>query len=117
MIEQTIFALVNPLIAGGLHPNIAPQGCARPYAVYTEVVSPAQNTLSDGSPIQNTLFQIAVWDVSYLGAKTAGESISAAISAAFAAGNLAGVQRSRRGIYEADTEMHGFIYEFSFWYH
>jgi hypothetical protein len=40
-----------------------------------------------------------------------------AIAAAFTAGTLAGIQRSRRGVYEADTALHGFIYEFSFWYH
>ena len=41
---------------------------------------------------------------------------AAAVQAAFEAGNLAGVQRSRRGRYDAETGLHGFTYEFSFWH-
>lgn len=116
MIESTLMSIVGGLVAGGLYPHIAPQGVARPYAVYQEVVSPTQNTLSDGAPIQNSLLQVAVWDTTYLGSRTAGETIANAISAAFAAGTMAGVQRSRRAIYDPETELHGFLYEFSFWY-
>jgi hypothetical protein len=117
MIETTLFNLINPLLTGGMHYNLAAQGAVRPYGVLLEVVSPTENTLTDGQPIQHTLYQITIWDTTYLGAKTAGEAISTAIAAAFTAGTLAGIQRSRRGVYEADTALHGFIYEFSFWYH
>ncbi len=117
MIETTLFNLIHPLLTGGLHYNLAQQGVIRPYGVLTEIVTPTENTLSDGQPIQNSLYQVTIWDATYLGAKTAGEAVATAIAAAFAAGTLTGVQRSRRGTYESDTELHGFIYEFSFWYH
>ena len=115
-IEQTLVTMAAPHLAGGLHPNIAPQNGARPYGVYTNVVSPTHNTLSDGVPIQQDIVQIDVWADTYEGALTAGNTFAAAVQAAFEAGNLAGVQRSRRGRYDAETGQHGFTYEFSFWH-
>ena len=116
-IEQTLVTMAAPHLAGGLHPNIAPQNGARPYGVYTHIVSPTQNTLSDGVPIHHDIFQVDVWDATYQGALAAGDAFAAALQAAFDAGTLTGVQRSRRGRYDAETGLHGFTYEFSFWHH
>ena len=116
-IEQTLVAMAATLLTGGLHPNVAPQNGARPYGVYTLIVSPAHNTLSDGVTIQQDLFQVDIWDDTYPGALAAGNAFSAALQAAFEAGTMAGVQRSRRGRYDPETGLHGFTYEFSFWYH
>ncbi|MCM8624135.1 MAG: hypothetical protein NFW16_20955 [Candidatus Accumulibacter sp.] len=116
-IEQTLVAIAAPLLAGGLHPNLAPQNGARPYGVYTLIVSPAHNTLSDGQTIQQEIFQVDVWADTYQGALAAGNAFSDALHAAFDAGTIAGVQRSRRGRYDAETGLHGFLYEFSFWHH
>lgn len=117
MIEPTLVSLAAPILAGGLHPNVGPQGGVRPYGIYIEIVSPTENTLSDGVPIQQSVLQIDIWDVTYAGAKSAGDAFSAAINQAFQDGTLTGVQRSRRSRYDADTKLHGFTYEFSFWYH
>ncbi|MCQ1549646.1 MAG: DUF3168 domain-containing protein [Candidatus Accumulibacter phosphatis] len=95
---------------------MAPQNGARPYGVYTLIVSPAHNTLSDGVTIQQDLFQVDVWAETYQGALAVGNALSAALQAAFDAGTIAGVQRSRRGRYDAETGLHGFLYEFSFWH-
>ncbi len=114
-IEQTLVTLAAPLLAGGLHPNVAPQQAARPYGVYTNVVSPTHNTLCDGVSIRQDIVQVDVWDVTYQGALTAGDAFAAALQAGFDAGTLAGVQRSRRGRYDAEARLHGFMYEFSFW--
>jgi len=116
-IEQTLVTMAAPHLAGGLHPNIAPQNGARPYGVYTHIVSPTQNTLSDGVPINHDIFQVDVWDATYQGALAAGDAFAAALQAAFDAGTITGVQRNRRGRYDAETGLHGFIYEFSFWHH
>ena len=116
-LEQTLVALATPILAGGLHPNCAPQHGARPYGVYTNVVSPTHNTLSDGMPIQQDIFQIDVWADTYQDALAVGNAFAAALQAAFDTGTITGVQRSRRGRYDAETGLHGFLYEFSFWYH
>ena len=116
-IEQTLVAIAAPLLEGGLHPNIAPQNGARPYGVYTLIVSPAHNTLSDCQTIQQDIFQIDVWADTYQGALTAGNALAAALQAAFDAGTLTGIQHLRRGRYDSDTGLHGFLYEYSFWYH
>jgi hypothetical protein len=76
----------------------------------------AQHAL-DGVPIQQDIVQVDVWDVTYQGALTAGDAFAAALQAAFDAGTIAGVQRSRRGRYDAEARLHGFMYEFSFWSH
>jgi hypothetical protein len=117
MIEPVIVSLAVSNLAGGLHPNVAPQNCVRPYGVYLEVVSPTENTLSDGIPIQQSIIQITVWDVTYGGAKTSGDALAASIDGAFQSGALVGVQRSRRSQYDTAANLHGFLYEFSFWYH
>lgn len=116
-IEQTLVTMAAPYLAGGLHPNVAPQNVTRPYGVYTLIVSPTHHTLSDGVPIQQDLFQVDVWDDTYQGALAAGNAFAAASQAAFDAGTITGVQRSRRGRYDPETGLHGFTYEFSFWYH
>ncbi|MCP5231084.1 MAG: DUF3168 domain-containing protein [Zoogloeaceae bacterium] len=115
-IEPTLVTMAAPCLAGGLHPNVAPQNAARPYGVYTAIVSPTLNTLSDGVPIHQDIVQIDVWDVTYAGALAAGEAFAAAVQAAFDTGTLTGIQRSRRGRYDAESQLHGFTYEFSFWY-
>ena len=117
MIEPTLVSLAAPILAGGLNAQVAPQNCARPYGVYQEIASPTLNTLSDGVPIQQSLMQIDVYDVTYSGARTSGDALAAAIQAAFDAGTLAGVQRIRRSFFEPDTRLHRILYEYSFWYH
>jgi len=89
-IEQTLVTMAAPHLAGGLHPNIAPQNGARPYGVYTHIVSPTQNTLSDGVPIHHDIFQVDVWDATYQGALAAGDAFAAALQAAFDAGTITG---------------------------
>lgn len=116
-IEQTIVAMAAPYLAGGLHPNVAPQNCARPYGVYAVVVSQTNNTLSDGVTINQDILHVDVWDVTYQGARAAGEAFADAMQSAFDAGTITGIQRSRSGRYDADTKLHGFMYEFSIWYH
>lgn len=143
MIEETLVILAAPILAGGMHPNVAPQGCSRPYGVYTEIVSPTENTLSDGVPIQQSVLQIDIWDLTYAGAKAAGEALVAALAAEsakvlgfwpdadpslgldFTAATyqvaapdaVSCIQRSRRSRFDGDAKLHGFTYEFSFWYH
>ncbi|MCM8596651.1 DUF3168 domain-containing protein [Accumulibacter sp.] len=114
-VEPTLVALAAPLLAGGLHPNVAPPQVATPYGVYQVVVSLTHNTLSDGVPIAHDLIQIGVWEGTYAGALAAGSALAAALQAAFDLGTLTGVQRSRQGRYDPETALHGFLYEYSFW--
>jgi hypothetical protein len=116
-IEEQLTALLSPLLPGGLHPHIAPQNSVTPYAIYQEIISPTENTLSDGVPIQQSVMQIDVYDKTYPLVKTASNTLETAMQAAFAAGTLAGVQRSRRSLYEPDPKLHRIMYEFSLWYH
>lgn len=115
--EKPLVALTKPILPGGLHPNVAPEKCPRPYGVFTEIVSPTEKTLDGNVPIQNSIVQIDIWAPTYAQAKACGESMEAAIKAANEADTLTAVQLSRRGRFDAETRLHGFMYEFSFWYH
>jgi len=110
-------ALANRFIGGGLHPNVAPQNSSLPYGVYIEILSPTENTLDNNVPIQQSILQIDIWDQTFSAAKTTGDSLVAALTEAFQAGILTGLQRGRRSRYDAATKRHGFTYEYSFWYH
>ena len=117
MIEPILVTLAAPILAGGLHAQVAPQNCTRPYGVFQEVVSPTSNTLADGVPIQQSILQIDIYDATFLGARTAGDALADAIQSAYDAGTLSGVQHSRRSLYEPETKLYRILYEFSFWYH
>lgn len=115
MIEATLVQLADPVLAGGLHPQTAPQGMATPYGIYELIVAVPQNTLADGVTAEQNIFQIDVFGSTYLVAKAAGEALDAAIQGAFEAGTLTGICRSRRSRYEAEVKLHRFIYEYSLW--
>ncbi len=115
--EKPLVALAAPILPGGLHPNVAPEKCPRPYGTYTEIVSPSEKTLDGNVPIQNSIVQIDVWAPTYAQAKACGEALATAIEDASEASPLEAVQLSRRGRFDNDTRLHGFMYEFSFWYH
>jgi len=68
-------------------------------------------------PIQQSIIQIDVYAEKYMDAITAGKAVEDALAAAFAAGTLQGIQRSRRSQYEPEVKLRRLIYEYSFWYH
>jgi hypothetical protein len=116
MIETVLITLAAPILSDRLWPNVATEGCARPYGVYQEIVSPPTNTLADGVPIRQSIMQIDIYDTTYLGARTASDAMAAAIESAFISGTLVGVQHTRRSLYEPETKLHRVLYEYSFWY-
>lgn len=116
--QSDLVSVCGPVFAGCFYDHVAPQPVpGTPYAVYSEIASQTENTLSDGIPINQSLIQIDVYHSTYAGADSAARSMESAIQTAFAAGVLTGVQRSRRTLYEPEVKMRRIIYEFSFWYH
>lgn len=116
MLEKTLVALAKEPIGGRLYPEVAPNNALCPYGVYSEIISPSINTLDDGAPIKNTLIQIDIWDKTAAGRLAAGELIAAKITEAFETGALQGIQLSRKSRYDAEANLYGYIYEYSFWY-
>lgn len=115
--QEALVSVVSPALNGHFYDHIAPQCPSKPYGIYQEIVSPTENTLSDGVPIQQSIIQIDVYAEKYMDAITAGKAVEDALAAAFAAGTLQGIQRSRRSQYEPEVKLRRLIYEYSFWYH
>lgn len=115
VIEETLAQLADAVLAGGLYPQVAPEGVAKPYGVYSLVAGIPQNTLSDGEVGRQDVFQIDVFGTTYLSAKGAAEALADAIQGAFQDGSLQGVRQSIRSLYEPEVRLHRFIQEYSFW--
>lgn len=116
MLEQTLVALAADPLGGRLYPEVAPDKPICPYGVYSEIISPTNNTLDDGAMINQTLIQIDVWDKTAAGRAVAGELLAEKISEAFESGSLQGIQQTRKSRYDTDAKLYGYIYEYSFWY-
>lgn len=116
MLEQTLVSLAAIPLGGRLYPEVAPDNPICPYGVYSEIISPTNNTLADGPLINQSLIQIDIWDKTAAGRSVAGEALAAQIAQAFNNGTLQGVQHARKSRYDPDTKLYGYIYEYSFWY-
>lgn len=116
MLEQTLVALAADPLGGRLYPEVAPDKPICPYGVYSEIISPTNNTLDDGAPINQSMIQIDIWDKTAAGRAAAGEALAAKITEAFDNGTLRGVQHARKSRYDPDAKLYGYIYEYSFWY-
>lgn len=108
-IQEQLVAYLAPITA--LHPMVAPQGSALPYATYQRVASPVTNVLSGAPPIENTRLQVDVWASTYQAAQTLARSITTAMQA-WAVQN---VLLNSYDLYEQDVKVYRVLLEFSIW--
>lgn len=114
-IQEQLFALLDPLAAGGACPQIQEIGATLPYIVYTRVLSPVENIL-DGNgrpPINNTVFDITSWGASYADAV----NTAAAVTAAMQAWTIQNVLQHELDMYESDVKIFRVIQTFSTWHY
>jgi len=113
MIQEAVFTALTSLVAGRVHPNVAPDSVVAPYIVYARVASAPETTLANGQPIQQTRLQVDVYDKTYAGVQTlAGQAITALTSAPVSA-----VQLLEQDQYEPDVKLHRVILDFSIWHY
>lgn len=114
-IQEQLYALLEPLAAGGACPQVQEIGAALPYIVYTRVQSPVENIL-DGNgnpPINNTVFDITSWGASYADAV----NTAAAVTAAMQAWAIQNVLQHELDMYESDVKLFRVIQTFSTWHY
>lgn len=115
-IQEQLYALLNPLAPGGASPEVSIQDSQQyPYIVYRRLVSPINNVL-DGNgnpPINQTIFEITSWALSYA------DSVAqaAAVAAAMLAWNVQNVMTREHDMYESDVRLYRVIQEFSVWHY
>lgn len=114
-IQEQLYALLNPLAAGGAGPQVQIQNATYPYIVYRRLVSPVQNTLSGNGapPINNTVFEITSWGQTYADAVT----LAAAVTAAMQGWAVQNVLQREHDIYESDVMLHRVVQDFSVWHY
>jgi hypothetical protein len=115
VIQQDIFTILSGVANLGpsrVFPNIAPGNVPKPYVVYARVSSAPENTLANGSPIDNTRLQVDCFDVTYAGAVQLAEAVKTALAAS-AMTHLLLMEQDQ---FEPDALLHRVILDFSIWH-
>jgi hypothetical protein len=112
VIQQDIFTALSSVVGGRVFPNIAPGNVQKPYVVYARVSSAPENTLANGSPIDNTRLQVDCFDVTYAGAALLADAVKAALDAS-AITHLLLMEQDQ---FEPDALLHRVILDFSLWH-
>ncbi|MDR6216172.1 DUF3168 domain-containing protein [Paracidovorax wautersii] len=112
--EVLIRDALRPLVAGGVHWNVAPHDAIAPRFVCQQVGGKGLNYVDDAVPDkQNARIQVAAW------AGTPAEAKSLILQAETALILAEGLQcetlGAAIGTYEPDTKLHGARQDFSIW--
>lgn len=116
-VEETIVATLTaaPALAGvKVYPEVAPDGAATPYIVYTEPSENALNLLVGGraAGVENHLFQFDVYAKSKAQAVALKKAITDALEAE---PTLGAVFRNGGSMFEPDTKLFRQRQDFSLW--
>ena len=112
--EVDLEALVNPLLTGGLWPDIAPAGTRMPYATYSQDGGAVVNPINGADPgIKSARVQINVWATTRNTANTKMRAIEAALRPAPFGGRPIGALVAT--INEI-TEARGAMQDFEVWW-
>jgi len=61
-LEAKLFALLSPLVAGRVFPDVAPFDTARPYIIWQQIGGKATNYVDDTVPdTENAAIQLTTW--------------------------------------------------------
>lgn len=112
--EQSLFALLSPLVAGRVYPDVAPSGAALPRIAYQQVGG-SNITYTEGAvpDTENGRMQVACWAASRIAAVTLAKQVEAALLGAADFQCIA--LGARRSVYEQDTQLFGCMQDFSIW--
>lgn len=116
---ELIIPLLNGSVAGGLHPDQAPENPTVPYAVYAEIASPPINSLGGQANLRNTRLQITVWAETKVESVSVAATLYALMKAQSIYGSPAAFQvtplNEGTSLVDPDTRLRGTILEFSCW--
>jgi hypothetical protein len=114
-IQEQLVALLSPLASGGAAPEVITQNTPYPYIVYMRTPSRVNNTLEgNGNPkINNSLFEVTSWALSYGDA----QALAASITAAMQGWTVQNVLQSEHDEYEPDVKAYRVIQTYSVWHY
>lgn len=111
MLDEQLFALLNPLVSGRCWPSVAEQGAVAPYIIYQEVVSPTSNTLDGATDLQNFRYQIDI----YARSSREVSLISAIIDRVISLSALQNMKLNGHSSRDPDTKLHRSTVDYSIW--
>lgn len=112
--EAAIVPLLTALVAGRIHPDVAPSGAGLPRIVYQQVGGSAMTYLEGSLPDkENARMQIVCWASTRAAAIALAKQVEAAI---VAAPNIQATPIGARiSGYEQDTNLYSSMQDFSIW--
>lgn len=112
-IQEQLAAQIGSAVGGRVYPILAPQPSTLPYITYQRISNSVNNVLSGNGnpPIDNTRFQVDVWDVSY----AAAQATAAAVKVAMLAWSVQNVLLLEYDLYEQEVRIFRVLLEYSTW--
>lgn len=112
--ESTLVALINPLLIGGAHPDTAPIGTKKPYAVYQQVGGDVINPLNGSVPgLRHARVQIIVWATKRTEATSIMNAIEDSLRPSPMQARPIGALIARM---DEQSELRGAMQDFEFWH-
>lgn len=113
MIENDLYAVLGPLVAGHCYPLRVPEGVKGDALVYTRVAGVPETDLQGASSLINARYQIDVWASEYATSRALAQSARTTLAAASA---FTALWLGDQDLTDPDTRRFRVILEFSIWY-
>lgn len=110
-IQEQLKAALSGVAGGRIFPHIALEGVTKPYVTYFRLSVIPETTLSSGRPLENTIFQLDIYDKTAAGASATKDAVKAALDA----WSVQNVIQSEQDLYEPDTRLHRVTMDVSVW--
>lgn len=110
-IQEQLKAALSGVAGGRIYPHIALEGVSKPYVTYFRLSVIPETTLSSGRPLENTIFQLDIYDKTAAGAASTKDAVKAALDA----WAVQSVIQSEQDLYEPDTRLHRVTMDVSVW--
>jgi hypothetical protein len=110
-IQEQLKTALSGVAGGRIFPHIALEGVTKPYVTYFRLSVIPETTLSSGRPLENTIFQLDIYDKTAAGASATKDAVKAALDA----WAVQSVIQSEQDLYEPDTRLHRVTMDVSVW--
>jgi hypothetical protein len=107
---------VNALVKTRVYPNVAQQGCDRPFVVYTVINAELQNSmLGFTGGLQNFVVQVDCYSTDFDEVQNLADAVQDLLGTARTVVGLKGFRGNRSEDYEDDTRLHRVSMDFTLW--
>lgn len=113
-VEADLLAVLDPLVAQRVYPDVGPDNVVMPYVTYQQVGGVPANFMSGVPDKRNGRFQINVWSRTRVEAMSLIRQIEDAVRLSTVL--LATTEGGAVAVYEPETKLYGARQDFSIWF-